>query len=642
MASASKKSGDHSEEKETALCAVFLQAAERAFFRKPWPEAELRATIHAWASSGCLCWRLVNAAGRGDVAGVAACLEDIAAEGHEGRRCADVTCGHHTCSAIRSVSFLRTPPLNPLAAAVQHGHVRVVEQLVTAGHVPRRLSDPCPIVVACKLGHRDMIKLLYHILPQCECGSPATRDDCGSPLAIVASSELPDADACALLRFIVKELSVNVDHVGADGQTAVLAAIRAGRTAVWRFLLQELGAVVDVHPLGCEIGCAPTSGAVALALGHYRFDAATALINEFHARIPKPSASEVLRLRRKHVTIPRTTFDSAIADPELADSGNRSRRRQFHAFLRAIAPRLDAEFKRHLVMRALTVHIYDLSSQWELLRTLVEDLRAPLRTTAHGEHSLLLHVLAVHSMPTMPTWQYDYGDMVLLLRFLLEHGADPNDEETWDAGYDAYVKRPFGFLLLRDAFPEGANLPEWQRRIGELFFQHGFDFALPVIRTWGGDLHNARSYAARHGASHVLSMLDAMQPPLPTRHLDALLYRAVMAARVTLRPREPIFIPVATATVLTTLLHAGGCPNDAGGRAASRTANVIKAGDQRLRAMGAGYTLTAALSHARGWRTRSALLCIRAQRAAHNEVASFRVDEQLFRAGCCLQSHRDF
>ena len=582
----------------TPLCGAFLRAATESRRTTSVTTEELRVIQHYHDRTGCLCWRLINAAGRGDAADVTACLECLEADARLGLN----NTRSHVCGAGKSVTFAGLT-LTPLVAAVRGGHAKVVEQLVAA-QAPVVYSM-CPVIAACETGDRDMLDLLYRILPRCR--DPETRDHpqqrSAGPLATVAAGTLPDADACALLRYMVEEIGLNVDYVDTYRQTPVLAAISAGRTAVWRCLLRELGASLDVART------AAPRGVVLFALRHHRYRTAAALMTEFHARVAKCVAHDVIPTGNGHVVVPFTAFDAAI---------RASHRERFNAFLRAVAPRLGAEFTQQLLLRALHTHIVT-RDRWGLVRTIVEDMGTPLHCTRSGCSPLVL-VIAQHFRRRYTTHATQHEDALKMVRYLLAHGADPNMpliSRRTDADW-TIIDRPFGAVL--DVLSHGECPPEFQFKVGVLLFQYGADLSLPVLSTRlnaqrGWRSHDALSAAVNFNKTRAMHMvMMMMRPPPSASRWDELLRAAVEVARRTTRPSAT------SRGTLDALAHTGQLRDGIDGTDGTGTAT--------------DHMLATVLSQASVWSARSGLVCLRAQRAACSNATA--VDEYYFALGVAV------
>ena len=441
----------------------------------------------------CVGKRMIAASRRGDIASVAALLRVDTCP-------LKLAPGRHSC---------RTDTVLALLAAVDGGHVPVVEHLVRAGIVPQYYASRqrCAVIRACQTGDRAMLKCLYRVLPRCHTSpnqphqrhtrmlahSPTTSRI--APLATVASGALPEDAACSLLAWMVAELELDVDYVDLDEQTPVLAAIAAGRTNVWRFLILELGALVDVPKHTRTYVDVPRS-AVHVALQSRHFETATDLILEFGADVGMDMDRKVANHQRALLAV-------------LMEVGNDP---AFHRFFRAThlafgipciqLMLLEAMQAGHIKLMSLLLEDCGADPNYQELRVgrspymrkvTEDDMTGPVgirppRGTVWTTCSPMLYVfreLCPHMFVMMRR------RVLRVLRCLLEHGANPNlfecsDHEFGRRNIDMLSRRiirPLGVLMWVLSEPSPSADTRLMRECCLLLFEHGLDLRLPVMRS---------------------------------------------------------------------------------------------------------------------------------------------------------------
>ena len=523
----------------TRLCGVFAAAAAAASDPDHW-----RERARDWDESRCWCWRLVNYAGAGDEARVAILVRMPPPAGYTHIACSPGPTVAHVCFSSAAITFAGER-LTPVLAAVRGGHTRVITQLVEAGFAPDARTETrlCPVIAACDHADISMLQFLYRTLPRCR--DPDTRDqphqhfsgahnwgNHRAPLATVAAGNLPVDATCALLQFMVERLKLDVNFVDFDRDTPVLAAITAGRTKVWRFLVQELGAEVDPPRMRPR-------GAVYLALRNGRFETAAELVHEFGARV---------ELEYEHP--PASPLDGAITSTCAVDP-------RYRDFLRSVVPLLSADHIQQHLMRVLEY------AQWSLARFLVEN-GASLDCTCIGGHYMHPPLAAALSRISfgIRASRALYARITKTVECILECGADPNmpcNMRMGEGETEEVAIRPFGVFLLRmELAVVTRDTRRLTREIITLLFRFGLDVDLPVIRLVGYR-HNtmlpALHAAAMCSQAHAVAMICTRMHPASMSLVDVVLRDTIHEIRA---------IPmVDVAATLAALLHAGAVPGTA-------------------------------------------------------------------------------
>ena len=608
----------------------------------------------------CTCWRLVNAAGCGDRATVARCLQSLTDDAsawawrpHEidAHKQPEET---HACHGNVIVRYAGRA-LTALLAAVLGDHTAVVRQLLAAGLALSRQprAAPCPVAAACARGDAATLHCLCEAATTC-CGEglPTHRMEmempCEGPLTLLAADvRVPEERACTLLRMLVEHTSLNINDMGSTGRTAVVAAIEAHRNVVWPFLVTALHADLtaetdpDAHaPYSSQDMPDVLRMTLASAMRAHNIDAGARLVTQFGA--PLQVALNMLPSESR-------------------------------AILSRIGPeQLDARSKHGLLMRAIT------GRDVALLRFLLRDMHIDPNTKSDAFSSSLITAMDEHLI-TPDDAESTTLDM---LRLLLESGADVHAFSLPRSG-DSSAHSPLGLIIYREQdchFMQPGALAAWH-----LLFRFGVDPSRPAAyapdRLTARDSQGPRSvspispleWAARMNAYHSITLLHAYARLTPHQHTSALttachgvLYSCAQltplmtarngAMRCTLRWALAVNAQHPKVFCIVALLHAGADVtrpprNSDMGSAFQMALSTMTDGLQRTpveeshSALPNGHSVTrrasldllALYSAQERWSARRALVQLRVQRAVEFGHAHGRTDvvDPLLHRGQC-------